>query len=60
VNLIEGLISEHQEEHEYEPDCEFELESDDCNLDQILDSAVEWATTPIFLSLEPKDLPSTE
>ena len=44
VNLIEGLTSEHEEELEYEPEYEFELESDDFNLDQIVDSAVEWAT----------------
>ena len=30
---------------------------DDFNLDQIIDSAVEWATAQISLSLEPKDLP---
>ena len=59
VNLIEGLTSEHQEELEYEPKS-FKLELDDFNLDQIVDSVVEWATTPILLSLEPKDLPSTE
>ena len=53
-------MSEHQEELKYESECEFELESSDFNLDQIVDSAVEWATTPILLSLEPKDLPSTE
>jgi len=41
VNLIEGLTSEHEEELKYEPECEFELESDDFNLDQIVDFAVE-------------------
>ena len=60
VNLIEGLMSEHQVELEYEPRCKFELESDDFNLNQIVNSAVKWATTPISLSLQPKDLPSTE
>ena len=50
VNLIEGLISEHEEELEYESDHEFDLESDDFNLDQIVESTVEWATnaTPII------------
>ena len=42
VNLIEGLTSEH-EELEYESDHEFDLESDDFNLDQIVDSTIEWA-----------------
>ena len=50
VNLIEGLTSEHNKEIEYKSDGEFELESDDFNLDQIIESTVEWATnaTPIF------------
>ena len=52
VNLIEGLMSEHKEELEYELEYEFELESDDFNLDQIINSAIEWATTSTFLSLE--------
>ena len=50
VNLIEGLTSEHDTEIEYESDREFELESDDFNLDQIIESIVKWATnaTPIL------------
>jgi len=44
VNLIKGLTSEHEEELEYQSDHEFDLESDDFNLDQIVESAVEWAT----------------
>ena len=44
VNLIEGLASEHEVEIEYESDREFELESDDFNLDQIIEFTVEWAT----------------
>ena len=62
MNLIKSLTSEHEEELEYEPEYEFELESDDFNLDQIVDSAVEWATTttPTPLGLEPINLPSTE
>ena len=44
VNLIEGLTSEHDMEIEYESDREFELESDDFNLDQIIEFTVEWAT----------------
>jgi len=36
VNLIENLTSEHREELELEHDCDFELESEDFNLDQIV------------------------
>jgi len=51
---FKGLTSEHKEEMEYEPDKEFKLESDDFNLDQIIESTVEWATnaTPIIPLLE--------
>jgi len=50
VNLIERLTSEHEEEMEYKSDNEFDLESDDFNLDQIIESTMEWATnvTPII------------
>ena len=41
VNLIEGLTSENDKEIEYESDGEFELEFDDFNLDQIIESTVE-------------------
>ena len=43
VNLIENLTSEQREELELEPDCDFELESEDINLDQIVESIVNWA-----------------
>ena len=36
VNLIEGLTSEYEEEPEYNSDHEFDLESDNFNLDQML------------------------
>jgi len=39
--LIEGLTSEHEEELEYKFDHEFNLELDDFNLDQIVESTVE-------------------
>jgi len=55
VNLIEGLTSEHKEELEYKSDHEFYLESDDFDLDQIVDLTVEWAinaTLIIFLQEE--------
>ena len=40
LNLIENLTNEHREELELETDCDFELESDDFNLDQVVESAV--------------------
>jgi len=40
VNLIENLTSEHNEEIELETECEFELESEDFNLDHIVKSVV--------------------
>ena len=62
MNLIEGLTSEHEEEMEYESDNEFDLESDDFNLDQIIESIVEWATnaTPTFPCKKNKHRPSSE
>jgi len=58
VNSIEGLTSEHEEEIEYESDNEFDLESDDFSLDQIIESTVEWATnaTPIISLQEEQPL----
>ena len=44
VNLIERLTSEHEEEMEYKSNNEFNFESDDFNLDQIIESTVEWGT----------------
>ena len=40
VNLIENLTSEYREELELKTECDFELESEDFNLDQIVESAV--------------------
>ena len=40
VNLIENLTSEYRKELELEPDCHFELESEDFDVDQIVESAV--------------------
>ena len=62
VNLIENLTSEHGEELESEMEIDFELESDDFNLDQVVDSAVNWASNPISPIMEPTDLtsPSSE
>ena len=41
VNSIENLTSEHEESMEIETEVEFDLEAEDFNLDQIVDSAVE-------------------
>ena len=40
VNLIENLTSEHREELELKTECDFGLESDDFNLDQVVESDV--------------------
>jgi len=64
--LIEGLTSEHGEEMKYESDNEFDLQSNDFNLDQIIEFTVEWATnaTPIILLQEEQPsidhIPSSE
>ena len=41
VNSIENLISEHEESMEIETEAEFDMETEDFNLDQIVDSAVD-------------------
>ena len=46
VNSIENLTSEHEESMEIEMETEFDLEAEDFNLDQIIDSAVDWASIP--------------
>jgi len=62
VNLIKNLTSEHREEVKLETDCDLELESEDFNLDQIVESAVNWASNPISPNVEPINLtpPSSE
>ena len=62
VNLIENLTNEYIEELELETDCDLELESEDFNLDQIVESAVNWASNPISPNVEPINLtpPSSE
>ena len=55
-NLIENLTSEHREELKLETDCDFELESDNFNLDQIVESSINWASNPISPNLEPTNL----
>ena len=41
VNSIENLTSEHEEDKELDTESEFDLESEDFYLDQIIDSAVD-------------------
>ena len=62
VNLIENLTCERKKELELETECDFELESDDFNLDQVIESAVNWALNPISPNVEPINLtpPSSE
>ena len=45
VNSIENLTSEHEESMEIETEVEFVLESEDFNVDQIVDSTVDWASS---------------
>ena len=56
VNLIEKLTSEHMEELKLETECDFRLESDDFNLDQVVESTVNWALNPISPNVEPINL----
>jgi len=56
VNHIDNLTSEHSKEIELETECEFELESEDFNLDKIVNSAVNWASNIISLNAEPTNL----
>jgi len=51
VNLIKNLTSEHSEESGLEVEYEFELESENFNLDQIVDFDINWASSPISLNL---------
>jgi len=62
VISIENLTSEHEERIEMETESEFEMEFEDFNLDQIIDSAVDWASSQIVLHprIEISNLPSNE
>jgi len=40
------LTSEHEEIMEIDTESDFDLESEDFNLDQVIDSAVDWASSP--------------
>jgi len=56
------MMSEHSEELELDAECEFELEFEDFKLDQIVESIVYWASSPISPNPEPTNLspPSIE
>ena len=56
VNLIENVTSEHIEEIELEEGCDTELESEDFNLDKMVNSTIEWASSPSSLDQEPISL----
>ena len=43
---LKNLTSEHEESMEIETETGFDLVSEDFNLDQIVDSAVDWASSP--------------
>ena len=65
VNLMENLTSEHREELELKTDCDFELESDDFNLGQVVESVVNGASNqnmePTYLTIPSSELsPSLE
>ena len=46
VNSIKNLTSEHEESIEMKTESEFDLNSEDFNLDQIIDLTVDWASSP--------------
>ena len=56
VNLIENVTSRHREEIEIKVKCDIELESEDFNLDEIVNSMIEWATSLSSLDQEPISL----
>ena len=53
------MMSEHNEALELEAEREFKQKSEDFNLDQIVESAVNWASSPISPNLEPTNLTPT-
>ena len=46
VNSTENLTSEHEESLEPDTESEFDLKSEDFNLDQIIESVVDWTSSP--------------
>jgi len=49
VNSIENLTSEYEESMEIDMKSKFNLEFEDFNLDQIIDSTVDWASSQVYL-----------
>ena len=45
VNSIKNLTNEHEENMEINMESEFDLESENFNLNQIINSAVDWASS---------------
>jgi len=45
VNSIKNLTSEHEESMEIDTEVEFDLDSEDFNLDQIVDAVMDWASS---------------
>jgi len=62
VNFIEDLTSEHSEEIKLEAECDAELESEDFQRDEIVNSTTEWTSSPSSLDPAPTSLipPSIE
>jgi len=56
VNLIENITSEHREELKLETESEFELEFINFDLNQIVESTVNWASSPVSPSLKSTNL----
>ena len=56
VNLIEDLTSEYSEEIKLEAECDAELESEDFKLDEVVNSTIEWASSPSSLDPKPTSL----
>jgi len=56
------LTNEHSEEIKLEAECDVKLESEDLSLDEIVNSIIEWASSPSSLDSEPTRLtpPSLE
>ena len=46
VNSNENLTSEYEESMEIDTESEFDLESEDFNLDQIIESTMDWVSRP--------------
>jgi len=62
MSLIENLTSEHSDEIELEAEYDNDLGSDDLSLDEIVNSTVQWASSPTSFCPETASLtpPSIE